>query len=561
MEYFVIVLNLKGRQAPVMIRQAKRRLEVAGRRILLIAPPTVHVDYAVFLYNHRSYAQRFFTRRLHESLEAVGADVAFMDCQGDPGAVLSIRGTRTAGPRSQEPAAKACFYHGIDRRAMARRAREAARPDEIWVTSGFTFEREAVRETIRIARDAHPGVPVMLGGVYPTLCPEDAAASGADGIHQGLLNECEQAASVRIGGLGFCIAGRGCPRKCSFCAQRFTEDVDPFVRPAAEIVGDVESLVRDGARAVMMYVASIFSGPSAAGMEAMLEGLASCGVSTVLFNGIQPGTMTPRRADLLSKAGVLEVNLPIQTSDLATARKWGRSERPGDLAAAIRMLEAAGFARERICSDVIVGHPGQTFEEAVRTMCLVWSHGISPMLMAYTLVPRSLDARRYGHLAKGLSLEELHPFLWPLADPSEPVRSFIDLFTLSRVLPENVETALGYLDPGSRVPGLVRRYLDEYGFGVPQYEIRAQLPPLGPGWQAFLSHPWELALVLARTRKPAAMLPILQRCEAVPVCEPLYLEVPARLEAAGLHEPAARTTRSVPSSAEKSWCSRQVRSR
>ncbi len=514
-------------------------LPSSSDRVLLIAPPTMVVDHSMFLGSHRMYLERFFVQRLHSWLEQRCQGAVLIDCQTDPAAVLSLRGQRTAGPKSRAPEKVSCGYHGLGRFELASRLQSMDPPDQVWITTLFTYDREPVRETISAVKSVFPEVPVVVGGVYATLCPDDARAIGADEVHEGLLLDVESCTRVRNGWMGLVIMGRGCPNACSFCATRFNENVTPYVRPTADVSKDVDTLIGDGVRAIFLYATNMFSGRSADSTEEILEALAEKDVSILLYTGLEPSVVTSRRAELMRQAGVLEVNVPIQSLDRKITKRWGRREKIVDYIEAVDKLRSAGFVDEQLCSDVLVGHPEQTLEETVRTLCYVWSQGVTPLLLPYTMVPRSTDERKFGSMVDDLSLEERHFLLWATADTSQPVSEFVQLSLLSRVMPSLVEKAIQFLDPGSVVVGLIGKYLDEFGFSVPQLEVQVPLPGPGRGAHGYMSHPWELALELVRQGNAAAIVPFIGRCEAMPVCEPAYFEIPRGLLAASMPEQAA----------------------
>ena len=60
------------------------------------------------------------------------------------------------------------------------------RPDAVLVTSLMTYWYPGVFEAIRLAKEIFPGVPVILGGIYATLCTDYARErSGADYVLSG----------------------------------------------------------------------------------------------------------------------------------------------------------------------------------------------------------------------------------------------------------------------------------------------------------------------------------------------------------------------------------------
>jgi hypothetical protein len=129
-----------------------------------------------------------------------------------------------------------CFVHGLS--LITRFV-----PDEIKVTSLFTWAWKPVWEAVAFYRALFPKAKVSLGGVYASLTPEHARHSGADEIHVGLIPEAEdlmpdysivpewhkdQAASILF-------SSRGCIRSCGFCAVPKLEGKPFKIRPSTRI--------------------------------------------------------------------------------------------------------------------------------------------------------------------------------------------------------------------------------------------------------------------------------------------------------------------------------------
>ncbi len=71
--------------------------------------------------------------------------------------------------------------YGISEAAFRQKLAGIPRPAAILVTSLMTYWYPGVAAAIRLAREHFPDVPVLLGGVYATLCPGHARQhSGAD---------------------------------------------------------------------------------------------------------------------------------------------------------------------------------------------------------------------------------------------------------------------------------------------------------------------------------------------------------------------------------------------
>jgi len=96
------------------------------------------------------------------------------------------------------------------------------RPDEIYVTSLFTYAWKPVHQSVKFYKSRYPEAELTLGGIYASLMPDHASASGADHIHIGLLREAEDLlpdySLVPNWKSSILFASRGCVRSCGFCA-------------------------------------------------------------------------------------------------------------------------------------------------------------------------------------------------------------------------------------------------------------------------------------------------------------------------------------------------------
>jgi hypothetical protein len=116
-------------------------------------------------------------------------------------------------------------------------------PDEIKVTSLFTWAWKPVWEAVAFYKALFPKAKVSLGGVYASLTPEHAKQSGAHEVVSGLIPEAEdllpdyslvpewhaeRAASILF-------SSRGCIRSCGFCAVPKLEGKPFKIRPSTHI--------------------------------------------------------------------------------------------------------------------------------------------------------------------------------------------------------------------------------------------------------------------------------------------------------------------------------------
>jgi hypothetical protein len=140
------------------------------------------------------------------------------------------------------------FYRfGLPPEAFRKALHTFSAPQAVLITSGMTYWYQGVHDAIGVVKETFPQVPVILGGVYATLCAEHAEAnSGADFICQGqgepqILGLLEKLTGVSpifspdpndldsLPSPAFdlyphldyccCLASRGCPFQCTYCAS------------------------------------------------------------------------------------------------------------------------------------------------------------------------------------------------------------------------------------------------------------------------------------------------------------------------------------------------------
>jgi len=128
-----------------------------------------------------------------------------------------------------------------------------AKPDEVWITSLFTYWAPYVRETVQFYKNKYPISKTVVGGIYASLRPAEEVIkfTGCDAVHQGVIREVEDHAvthtpsyhlieSINGSSLDYQIihASRGCPRRCNFCA---TWKIEPEFKPKKSILHEIVS--------------------------------------------------------------------------------------------------------------------------------------------------------------------------------------------------------------------------------------------------------------------------------------------------------------------------------
>jgi len=320
------------------------------------------------------------------------------------------------------------------------------KPDLIGVTSGMTYWYPGLFKIIEITRKLFDKVPIILGGIYATLCNEHAQNySGVDMVFKGSrefevlklianLTSFELRTPVRNGFKPFptelrtddpfasfvdslesrnpqsairnekypafglypqldyvCVAtSRGCPLKCTYCASYFlSKDFsrrDPF-----KVVDEIEYwITRYNIRNIAFYDDALLIEPFKHFIPIMRE---------VIRRGIQCNFHTPNGlhikeidhevTDLLFRGGFKMIRLGLETSNEKTQVETGSKVDNQDFKRAVRNLKRAGYSGEEIGVYVMVGLPGQRVREVEESIAFVKETGAKPILVEYSPIPHT----------------------------------------------------------------------------------------------------------------------------------------------------------------------------
>jgi radical SAM superfamily enzyme YgiQ (UPF0313 family) len=410
----------------------------SGPPLLLINP---------WIYDFAAYD--FFARPLGLLylagwLRAQGYAVHFLDCLGAPRGRTGPFGTgrypKEIIPPPPDLAGITRRYgrYGISEGTFREHLARVPTPAAILVTSLMTYWYPGVAAAIRLAREHFPGVPVILGGIYATLCPEHAQKhSGADRVVagpgeaaiSGILEEAtgfappgpicpdrEDLDSWPYPALDLLdhpsfipiLTSRGCPLDCTYCASRQLQPVYRRRRPqasAAELIywqdrlGLVDAAFYDDA---LLLAAEDH-------LLVILEELAGC-KRTFRFhtpNGLHARLITREVAGWLKRANFATLRLGVETTALGEARLDAKLQ-AGELEAALAHLKEAKFAPTEIGVYLLIGLPDQEEAEVEASIRRVKELGATPILAQYSpipgtaLWPRALATSRFDLTADPL---------------------------------------------------------------------------------------------------------------------------------------------------------------
>jgi len=309
------------------------------------------------------------------------------------------------------------------------------KPDLIGITSGMTYWYPGVFKLIEITRDFFNDVPIILGGIYATLCYEHAKRySNVDIVFNGrdefevlsfiseltgfqipqseipipksaiTPNSLSAEALAQAGELRtniypsfdlysqldyVCIStSRGCPFHCTYCATPILTK-EFLRRDPSKVIEEIEYwTVRYRVNNIAFYDDALLIEPTKHIIPIMKE---------IIRKGIQCNFHTPNAlhireineevAGLLYRSGFKTIRLGFETSNETTQIETGGKVDNQDFEKAIKSLKRAGYLGEEIGVYIMVGLPGQRAKEAEDSIVFVKQIGAKPILVEYSPIP------------------------------------------------------------------------------------------------------------------------------------------------------------------------------
>jgi len=390
---------------------------------ILLVNPWIH-DFAAYDF----WAKPVGILTLASILRSHGYAVEYIDClnrfhpsapETDPYA-RSGRGpygkSPLPNPAGLQNVRRKFSRYGIRPEWFLQDLQAAHRPDLILVTSVMTYWYPGVQETIRMIRTVYPDVPVILGGIYATLCREHAIRySGADRIVSGAGEEfvLKLAGSMtgfpvsmnfdpedlntypypafdlqtRIGYIPM-LTSRGCPFRCAYCASHIL-DPERMVRDPRHVMEEIRYWhTAAGVRDFVFYDdALLVNAPELA--LPLFEEIVRSGLPLRFHtpNAVHIREITKDMAGLMMKAGFETLRLGLETTGFNKRSRLDRKVNEAEFRSAVTCLKSAGFQSKQIGAYLLCGLPGQSVESVEESIRVVKETGITPVLAYYSPIP------------------------------------------------------------------------------------------------------------------------------------------------------------------------------
>jgi len=392
---------------------------------ILLVNPWIH-DFAAY----DVWAKPLGLLTLAGILRYHGFNISYLDCldrfhpkapQSDPytrdgrGPYLK---TKIPKPGGLEDIPRNFSRYGIEEKWFREDLLCIKKPDLVLMTSMMTYWYTGVQETIGVIKDIFPDVPIVLGGIYASLCYEHALNhSGAHRIETGpgekhilkMVGECT----------GFSVnakfdpddldtypypafelqrkinyiplqTSKGCPFACKYCASHYLNP-KRMVRNPESVVEEIKCRHEKYKVKDFVFYDDALLVDAEKHAVPMLEGIINAGL-TVRFhtpNAVHIREVSRQTARLMFQAGFKTLRLGLETTSYDIRNELDKKVTVTEFVRAVTCLKAAGFDKNMIGVYLLAGLPGQQTEFIESSIQSVKQTGVTPILAYYSPIPKT----------------------------------------------------------------------------------------------------------------------------------------------------------------------------
>ena len=295
-----------------------------------------------------------------------------------------------------------------------------APPDLVLITSMMIYWYPGVQETIKKIRENFPKVPILLGGIYATLCPKHAMKySGADTVITGGGEE--QILKIAREYTGFSpesshgfkpddvdtypypafymqnkinyvplLTSRGCPFSCAYCASAFLMP-KRILRSAESVIEEIKFWHKKYKVLDFVLYDDAFLVDAQKHAIPILEGIIKTGYKLRFHtpNAVHIRKISKKTAGLMYKAGFTTLRLGLETGIFESREAIDSKVTREEFTNAVKYLSGAGFSARQIGAYLLAGLPQQEIKSVALSIEMVKQHKITPIIAYYTPIPHT----------------------------------------------------------------------------------------------------------------------------------------------------------------------------
>jgi len=304
-------------------------------------------------------------------------------------------------------------------------------PDVIAITSVMTYWYQGVFEMVRLCKELFPAAPIVLGGIYATLCEEHARRnSGADFVLTGRAEDEIVRLACRLCGFpptpksapplapayhlypslryAAVITSRGCPFRCAYCASHL---LNPGFsqRDPAQVADEIRHIVERFNIADIAFYDDALLIKAENHLLPLLDRLveARLGLRLHTPNGLHASMITADVARAMRESGFATVRVSLESCAELVQRASDYKVTREIFIAAMQNLHSAGYSPRETEVYLLIGVPHQTLGDIEETIRFVHENRGWIKLAQFSPIPGTQIFRDAAELLPGIREEPL----------------------------------------------------------------------------------------------------------------------------------------------------------
>ncbi|MGD8979067.1 MAG: radical SAM protein [candidate division WOR-3 bacterium] len=310
--------------------------------------------------------------------------------------------------------------YGMPQAIFKRAVQQTGPPDIILVTSSMTYWYPGVFAAIRILKEVFPHAPVILGGIYASLCADHARErSGADHVLAGPAEDRLPELLKRLGYIqtidldtkqitpdfsfypdlhyGVVLTSRGCPFDCTYCAtQMLCPQFSPV--PKSTVITQLSYLATRTNNIAFFDDALLLNKDLPGLLDNITE--RTLGLNFHTSNGLHCRFLDEWITRKMYRANFKTMYLSLETTDPDIQERTGGKVDTDEFIRAVHTLKKTGFPADAIHAYILYGMPGQASEETIASIRLCRELSIHPHLCEFSPIPYTKEYEKTGFTEK-----------------------------------------------------------------------------------------------------------------------------------------------------------------
>ncbi len=293
--------------------------------------------------------------------------------------------------------------------------RNIEKPDIIIINSIMTYWYLGITEVSKLLKELFPDVPIILGGIYATLCYEHAKTiKTIDDVVAGSFENfnpvfkkyninIELNSNFEIFPLpdySFYInkeyialkTSIGCPFRCNYCAQYILNNNTYIIKNPITIKDEIYKLTENKIQNVVFYDdALIFNSDKL--IKILLKEIQKDNKKFYFHtpNGLHARFLDQELADLMFSAKFIQPRFSLETSNSQEQKNSNNKVSNREYERTIKYLNNAGYKKGEYITYLLIGMPGQNIENIKESIKYVHNLGSRISLSEYSPIPYTKD--------------------------------------------------------------------------------------------------------------------------------------------------------------------------